>query len=149
MWTIWYSYHFIVFREGCLMFKIRLGTWPFWNLDYVLSPEGTLQSRAQWGPFWFFPFYCAMRRVFDTFNLQTEICQKKTWKCFIYGWMGWDGWDGMDGMDAGQASWVSPDLFVKTSLTSFVIALFSTTVVIYVTNCYEYMNKAMSLSSCY
>ena len=40
MWPIWYSYHFIVFREGCLMFKIRLGTWPFWNLDYVLSPEG-------------------------------------------------------------------------------------------------------------
>ena len=41
--------------------------------------------------------------------------------------MGWGwGWK-----DAGQTSWLSPDLFVKTSLTSFMIALFLTTVAVY------------------
>ena len=25
----------------------------------------------QWGPFWFFPFYCGLRRVFDTFKITT------------------------------------------------------------------------------
>ena len=44
--------------------------------------------------------------------------------------MGW--WDGGGGWkDAGQTSWLSPDLFVKTSLTSFMIALFLTTVAVY------------------
>ena len=43
----------------------------------------------------------------------------------------WDG--GRAGeKDAGQTSWLSPDLFVKTSLTSFMIALFLTTVAVYV-----------------
>ena len=29
------------------------------------------RSRAQWGPFWFFPFYCGLRRVFHTFRIPT------------------------------------------------------------------------------
>ena len=42
--------------------------------------------------------------------------------------------DSINGKEAGQTSWLSPDLFVKASLTSFMIALFSTTVAIYVRN---------------
>ena len=32
-------------------FKIRISLWPFWNLEYVLSPEGLCESRTQWGTF--------------------------------------------------------------------------------------------------
>ena len=38
----------------------------FWTLKIFYPPKG-----AQCGPFWFFPCYCGMRRVFDTFKIPT------------------------------------------------------------------------------
>ena len=65
---------------------------------YVLSPEGTLQSRPQWGPFPFFPFCCGLRRVFDTFNLLAETChtKKKTENVLFDGMDGWIDFDTLD-----------------------------------------------------
>ena len=54
--------------------------------------------------------------------------------------------DGLDegeagGGDARQTSLLSPDLFVKVSTTSFMIALFSMTVAVYVRCCAVYRCK--------
>ena len=58
----WYSFHFIDVGNGSGGFKFTEDNSPFWILENVLSPEGTLESWA----------HCGLR-IFDTFNLQTEI----------------------------------------------------------------------------
>ena len=68
MGSIWQSFHFIVLGKGVWTFRFRSGNLPSWNPENVLYPEGTLRSRTQWGPFWFFPFYCVWERVFGYFH---------------------------------------------------------------------------------
>ena len=73
--SIWYSCHFIAFKEGCLKLSMYL---PFWNLENVYPP-GSLRKQNPMGSIWYsFHF---MRMLFDTFNLQTEI--RRSWKSFI------------------------------------------------------------------
>ena len=60
-----------------------------------LSPEGTPKGEPKVVQLFLLPFYCGLRRVFDTFNLLAEIRQKKNLIMFYL--MGWDGW--MDGTE--------------------------------------------------
>ena len=39
-------------EKGAWHLQFIDGNLPFLNLENVLSPEGTLQSRSQWGPIW-------------------------------------------------------------------------------------------------
>ena len=70
MGSIWRSFHFIVLGKGVWTFHFRSGIPPFWNLENVLSPQGTLRSRTQWGPFDIFPFYCGLGKGFWTFRFR-------------------------------------------------------------------------------
>ena len=62
MGSIWYSFHFIVFREGCLRLSIYSRKFALLNLENVLSPEGTLRPNGV--HLTVFPFYCVWERVF-------------------------------------------------------------------------------------
>ena len=44
--------------------------------------KGLCEAEPEWGPFDTLPFYCGWRRVFDTFNLQTEFCRFEILKMF-------------------------------------------------------------------
>ena len=46
-------------EKGVWCFKIRIGRWPFWYAENVLTPEGTLRKQNPYGvDLIFFPFYC-------------------------------------------------------------------------------------------
>ena len=87
-----FLYILLCLRKGILTFIFSGGNPPFWNLENVLSPEGTLRSRTQWGPFWFFPFYCVWERVFGPLFSGAVIRLFEILKMF-YLRMGW-----MDGI---------------------------------------------------
>ena len=69
MRSIWQSFHFIVLGKGVWTFHFRSSNPPFWNLENDLSPEGTLQSRTQWGPFDSLSILLCLRNGFDTFKI--------------------------------------------------------------------------------
>ena len=77
------SFHFIVSREGCLTPSIYWRKFAFLKSWKCFIREGTLRSRARMGSPWFFPFYCAYKRMFNTFNWHAEIRILKSWKCII------------------------------------------------------------------
>ena len=60
------SFHFNVVRDGYFSLpKLELSCSLFEILKMFYPPNG------QWGPFWFFPFYCGLRWVLDTFKILT------------------------------------------------------------------------------
>ena len=62
----------------------------------MFSPRRDSVKRTEGGPiFFYFPFYCGLRRVIDTFNLQTKIRKKNLIMFFLMGWDMWMGWDGV------------------------------------------------------
>ena len=60
-------------RKGVWTFRFRSGKPPFWNPENVLSHEGTLRSRAQWGPFDSFHFIVFAKGCLDLENRLFEI----------------------------------------------------------------------------
>ena len=90
-------------RKRILDFQFTGGFLPFWDLENVLSPGGTLQSRARKGSNCFYLFfprrdsakqipkevqlfllmsYFGLGNVYWTFNLQTVFCLFETLKMF-------------------------------------------------------------------
>ena len=55
-------------RKGILKFRFSGGNPPFWNLENVLSPKGTLRSRTQWGPFDSLSILLCLRKGVWTFR---------------------------------------------------------------------------------
>ena len=78
-----FTFHFIGVGKGTGGFKFWAGNQPFWNLENVLSPEGTLRSRTQRAPFDSFHFI-----VFEIGYLDLSFQWRwsaflESWKCFI------------------------------------------------------------------
>ena len=64
-----FTLDFIGVGKGTGGFKIHILHWPFWNLENVLSPGGTLQSRARrWSNCFYFRFYWCRKRYWGFQN---------------------------------------------------------------------------------
>ena len=81
--------------KGVCYFKFTVGNSPFWNLENLLSPEGTLRKQNPCGVHLrVFPFYCGLGKGFGTFKTCLE--ERPFWKpenVLLYGWdgVGWGG----------------------------------------------------------
>ena len=71
MGSIWQSFHFIVLGKGVWTFRFRSGNPPFWNLENVLSPKGTLQSRARNGSKCFYLCFIGIGNDTGGFNFSS------------------------------------------------------------------------------
>ena len=65
-----FTFHFIGVGRGTGGFNFRGGNPPFWNLENVLSPGGTLLSRVLKGS--------------NCFYFRFYWCRKRYWGCQIY-----------------------------------------------------------------
>ena len=71
-------------RKPILDFQLTNGFLPFWDLENVLSPGGTLQSRARrWSNCLYLGmFYFVLGNLYWTFNLHSVFCLFETLKMF-------------------------------------------------------------------
>ena len=66
-------------------FKIRIFHRPFWDLENVLSPEGTSACRLQRGPFVFtYVLFCVRKRILDFFFSVAVIRLFEVLKIFVF-----------------------------------------------------------------
>ena len=69
-----FTYVLFCVRKRILDFKFTGGFLPFWNLENVLSPEGTSAGRLQRGPFVFTYVLFVLENVYLTFKKADGIC---------------------------------------------------------------------------
>ena len=71
-------------RTSFMTLKITNCNLPFWNLENVLSPDGTLRSRTRMGSIWYFFHFIVHREGCSTPSIYwRKFAFLKSWKCFL------------------------------------------------------------------
>ena len=79
-----FTYILFCARKRILEFQFCIGYPPFWDPPNVLSPGGTLQSRARKGSnCFYFQFYWCRKRYWGFQNPNFQEAFLEPWKCFI------------------------------------------------------------------